>query len=201
MIMDFEVWMFIRNLAITLFVIAIPLSLMGLGKYTYKRRALATLSSMPTDVQNMLRHPAVCKEASGIQRLKYIKKNIIFGIVIFVVLVGYGAFRIFLQDGTIDIKVYIGVSLVILAFILAFIIRDILRVAPWSEAYQIRAMICFASGDGRECYVSYYDFADGDFAAGGISIPRWRRSAIQGGQIVDVLAVIKGNKVRVIDFI
>ena len=62
-------------------------------------------------------------------------------------------------------------------------------------------MTCFATGDGRECFVCYYDFADGDYSAGGISIPRWRKSAIQSGQVVDVLAVIKGNKVKVIDFI
>ncbi len=199
--MDFEIWMFIRNLMITLFVIAIPLSIMGLVKYTYKRRALAIVNTMPAELQNLLRHPAVCKEASGMQRLKYIKKNIIFGILVFVVLVGYGAFRTFIENGTIDIKVYVGVSLVILAFILVFIIRDILRVAPWSEAYQIKAVTCFATGDGRECFVCYYDFADGDYSAGGISIPRWRKAAIQSGQVVDVLAVITGNKVKVIDFI
>lgn len=199
--MDFDVLMFIRNLAITLFVIAIPLSLMGLVKYTYRKRALAVINTMPPEIQNVLRHPAVCKEASGIQRLKYIKKNILFGILVFAVLVGYGAFRIFLKDGAIDMNTYLGVSLVILAFVAALIIRDILRVAPWSEAYQIKAMTCFGSGDGREYYVCFYDFADGDFSAGGISIPRIMRSRIQSGQIVDVLAVIKGNKLKVIDFI
>ncbi|MBQ8188394.1 MAG: hypothetical protein IJZ44_01300 [Lachnospiraceae bacterium] len=199
--MDFEIWMFIRNLMITLFVIAIPLSIMGLVKYTYKRRALAIVNTMPAELRNLLRHPAVCKEASGMQRLKYIKKNIIFGILVFVVLVGFGIFRAIVENRTIDVEVYIGVSLVILAFILVFIIRDILRVAPWSEAYQIRAVTCFATGDGRECFVCYYDFADGDFSAGGIPISRWKKSSIQGGQVVDVLAVIKGNKVKVIDIL
>lgn len=199
--MDFEIWMFIRNLLITLFVISIPLSIMGLVKYTYKRRALAIVNTMPAELQNLLRHPAVCKEASGMQRLKYIKKNIIFGVLVFVVLVGFGIFRAIIENRTIDVEVYIGVSLVILAFILVFILRDILRVAPWSEAYQIKAVTCFATGDGRECFVCYFDFADGDFSAGGIPISGWKKSSIQGGQVVDVLAVIKGNKVKVIDIL
>lgn len=199
--MDYEIWMFIRNLMITLFVIAIPLSIMGLVKYTYKRRALAVVNTMPSEIQNLLRHPAVCKEASGIQRLKYIRKSIIFGILIFVIVIGYDLLRTMWKGAEIDGGMYAVMSVVLLTFILAFVLRDILRVAPWSEAYQIKAVTCFATGDGRECFVCYYDFADGDYSAGGISIPRWRKAAIQSGQVVDVLAVIKGNKVKVIDFI
>lgn len=58
-----------------------------------------------------------------------------------------------------------------------------------------------ASGDGRECYVCYYDFARQDYVAGGIPIPRTFKTNIRPGEVVDVLAVMKGNKLKVIDFV
>lgn len=38
-------------------------------------------------------------------------------------------------------------------------------------------------------------------SAGGIPIPRTFKTNIQPGEVVDVLAVMKGNKLKVIDFV
>lgn len=196
--MNHEIWMFIRNIAVTALVIAPFLLILKWADYIYKKRALETVLGYPAVIQNILKDPKSCTETQGISPVKYLRQGLIWGIAAYILIIGPAFFKSFIKEKSTDYGFFFGFSVFLVAIIGALIIRDIFRVAPRRTVYRIKAAVCASDRNGN-IYFAFYDFLNEKFSAGKIFVPVTHRSELLKEQFVDILAVKRNGKLKALD--
>lgn len=165
-----EIIIFIRNFTCTLAVISIPLLILWLIERYKMRRVEKSVEDLPEDLKEALCVGYVEEEVSLKLKMKYAMRNMGKGVGLYVFCVLFGMLRT--KRGVEEIKEYLMVSLVILAFILLFVLRDALRVAPWVKLRVVKAVEANepVSAFNGDRYILYYDILKGDFEASKMEI-------------------------------
>lgn len=176
---------------------------MRLSKEVVRKRALKNALQMSDDIKRLLKQPMGYAEVAMKDRLKHAIRSGMIGLVVYVFILCIGFFKGFIQDATFDIKTYFLASLVILAFIVLLVLKDILKVAPWSEVYRVKAISCLSvHGSNHAEYVCYYDFVKAEFVAEALPdttlLSKVRKSP-EG--IFDVLVIAGNRRLKLIDVV
>ncbi len=196
-----------RDLLLMIFVlivvIAIPLLILWLVKELNRKRAWNIAQQLPVNVKRLLRTPAGYTEITMKERLQHSLRVIIIGIVIYLVIFIIGIVKSGVSDPAFDLKTYFLCSLVILAFIIVFILKDLLKAAPWAEVYRIKAVPCLSvHGTGRGIYVCYYDFIKEELACDALPDTSFITSKYTSPEgVIDILVAAKSKRLKLIDMI
>lgn len=188
---------------VLIIVISIPLFILWKIKEAYRKKALDIAQQLPIDIQHLLKASAGYTEITMKERLQHSLRIIIIGLIIYIIGFSFGIVKNAVSDSALDFKSYFWGALVLLAFIIIFILRDLFKVAPWSEVYRIKAIHCLTiHGAGHAVYVCYYDFIKEELAVDALpdtsSIAKINTS--QEG-LFDVLVAAKNHRLKLIDII
>ena len=176
----------IRVLLIAVVIISIPLAVLYMVKRNYLNRALKMVTDMPP-LRHELSNPDNYREADYGERLAYARGSLLKGLAIYLIVIGVGFFRSYIEDGRLYIdEGGIFAAVVIAAGISIFLIKDLLLIAPWVKVYRIKVIKC------------YYDFIKQDLAAGSIKNNDWLGTDAKNIRVFDALAIAKRNKLKVI---
>lgn len=184
-------------------VISIPLLILWLVKELNRKRAWNIAQQLPVNVKRLLRTPAGYTEITMKERLQHSLRVIIIGIVIYLVIFIIGIVKSGASDPAFDLKTYFLCSLVILAFIIVFILKDLLKAAPWAEVYRIKAVPCLSvHGTGGGIYVCYYDFIKEELACDALPDTSFITSKYTSPEgVIDILVAAKSKRLKLIDMI
>ncbi len=188
---------------VLLIVISIPLLILWLAKELNRKRAQKMAEQLPEDVKRLLKISAGYTEITLKERLQHSLRVIIIGLIVYFIFVIIGIVKSGVSDPSFDLKTYFMCSLVILAFIIVFVLKDILKAAPWAEVYRIKAVPCLSiHGTGGGTWVCYYDFIKEEFICDALPDTSFitSKNASQNG-VIDILAVAKSNRLKLIDII
>lgn len=188
---------------VLIIVISIPLFMLWMVKELNRKRAWDIAQQLPDDVKRLLKTPAGYTEITMKERLKHSLRAIRIGIVIYLVIFIIGIVKNGISDAAFDFKIYLIGSFVILAFIIVFVLRDLLKTAPWAEVYRIKAVPCLSvHGTGRGTYVCYYDFIKGELVCDALpdtSFITSKNTSPEG--VIDILVAAKSKRLKLIDII
>lgn len=189
----------IRVLLIAVVIISVPLAVLYMVKRNYLNRALKMVTDMPP-LRHELSNPDNYREADYGERLAYARGSLLKGLAIYLIVIGVGFFRSYIEDGRLYIdEGGIFAAVVIAAGISIFLIKDLLLIAPWVKVYRIKVIKCLSTmGDNSTDYVCYYDFIKQDLAAGSIKNNDWLGTDAKNIRVFDALAIAKRNKLKVI---
>lgn len=181
-------------------VISIPLLILWLIKELSRKRAFNNIQRLPVEVQRLLKEPAGYAEITMEDRLRHSLRIIVIGFTIYLIVFIMGIVKNFISDSALDLKTYFLGSLVVLVFIVVFVLKDLFKVAPWSEVYRVKAIPCFQTV--KNTYVCYYDFVKGEFAVGELPDTSSVTSINASPEgIFDVLVSAKKHHLKLIDII
>ncbi len=193
-------WGLLPMIIMLIVVISIPLLILWLIKELSRKQALNNAQQLSVEVQRLLKEPAGYTEITMKDRLWHSLRIIIIGFTIYLIVFIMGIVKNFVSDPALDLKTYFLGSLVVLAFIIVFVLKDLFKVAPWSEVYRVKAIPCFRTV--KNTYVCYYDFVKEELAVGELpdtsSITSINTS--QEG-IFDVLVIARKHHLKLIDII
>ncbi|MDE6761991.1 MAG: hypothetical protein K2J90_15140 [Lachnospiraceae bacterium] len=193
-------WGLLPMIIMLIVVISIPLLILWLIKELSRKQALNNAQRLPVEVQRLLKEPAGYTEITMKDRLRHSLRIIIIGFTIYLIVFIMGIVKNFVSDLELDLKTYFLGSLVVLAFIIVFVLKDLFKVAPWTEVYRVKAIPCFRTV--KNIYVCYYDFVKEELAVGELpdtsSITSINTS--QEG-IFDVLVIARKHHLKLIDII
>lgn len=188
-------------ISVTFVVIAIPIAIIWVSRWYQRRKAIDFTNGLSQEVQRKLQGLTYYEEVSIRERIRYILRNILSATIIFVVIVGIGLARDLVSGDVKAFDSYLIPALIILVFILLFVLRDCLRVAPWLKVYRIKALKYGFATHG-EIIVCYYDFVKREYAGDYIAVYSFeRRNIASNGEMFDVLVVEKRNRLKVIDIL
>lgn len=181
-------------------VISIPLLILWLIKELSRKRALNNVQQLPVEVQRLLKEPAGYTEITMKDRLRHSLRIIIIGFTIYLIVFIMGIVKNFVSDLELDLKTYFLGSLIVLVFIVVFVLKDLFKVAPWTEVYRVKAIPCFRTV--KNTYVCYYDFVKGELAVGELPDTSSVASVNASPEgIFDVLVSAKKHHLKLIDII
>ena len=173
-------------ISVTFVVIAIPIAIIWVSRWYQRRKAIDFTNGLSQEVQRKLQGLTYYEEVSIGERIRYILRNILSATIIFVVIVGIGLARDLVRGDVKAFDSYLIPALIILAFILLFVLRDCLRVAPWLKVYRIKALKYGFVTHG-EIIVCYYDFVKREYAGDYIVVYSFkRRNIVSNGEMFDV---------------
>jgi len=190
-------------LFVLLIVISIPLLIIWLAKESNRKRAWNMAEQLPEEVKRLLKTPAGYTEITMKERLQHSLRVIIIGLFVYFIVAIIGIVKSGASNPSFDLKTYFMSSLVILAFIIAFVLKDILKTAPWAEVYRIKAAPCLSIyGTGGGTWVCYYDFIKEEFVCDVLPDTSFitTKNVSQNG-VIDILAAAKSNRLKLIDII
>lgn len=181
-------------------IISIPFVLFWLLRKVSKNSMMKMANRLPLELKKQLSNPASFREASKDERKQYARRNMRKGLLVYLIFVSMTIIEvvlIFVEHAWEMLKVYFIVSLVILAFIMIFVLKDYLLVSSRTKIYRMKAYM-FPSPSIRlekQHWVYYYDIKQYIYEVENIAIPRYKNKPIQG--IVEVLAIEEKKKLRV----
>lgn len=188
---------------VLIIVISIPLLILWQVREWNRKRAWDIAQQLPDDVKHLLKTPAGYTEITMKERSRHSLRAILIGIVIYLVIFIIGIVKSSVSDAAFNLKTYLIGSLVVLAFIIVFVLKDLLKTAPCAEVYRIKAVPCLSvHGIGGGIYVCYYDFIKGDFACDALpdtSFITSKNTSPEG--VIDILAAAKSKRLKLIDII
>lgn len=190
----------IRVLLIAAAAISVPLAILYMVRRFYINSALKTLENLQTQLRSVLSNPDNYREADYEERAEYARGSLLTGLVIYLLIIGVGFINTYIKEGRLYIdEGGIFAAAVIAVFILIFLIKDLLLIAPWVTVYRIKVIKCISTmGKDSTDYVCYYDFIKQAFAAGSIKNNDWFGTGAKELRVYDALAIAKGNRLKVI---
>ena len=176
---------------------------MWLIKQSTKKQALNNTLKITEDMKQALKQSFRSAGVSTKDRLKHVMRSTIIGTVVYIFILVVGIIKGVLEDNSFDLKTYLLGSLVILAFIVLLIIKDILKVAPWQDVYRIKALPSLSvHGQNHAIYVCYYDFVKGEFVADTLpDTTSLAKVATSPEGFIDVLVIVGKRRLKLIDII
>lgn len=196
----FILYYILRVLLIAGLAISVPLIVLYMSKRYYLNKALKMGADLSLRLRMHLSDSNNCRQADFEERLGYARNSLLTGLGIYLLIIGISFVRTYIDEGRFYIDdVYIFVAVVIGVFVLLFIIKDLMIISPWVTVYRIKAFKCFSvAGKNSADYICYYDFMKKELAAGCINASGLFGMGNQDEKLYDVLAVAKGNKLKVI---
>ena len=149
----------IKMIILLIIIIGSCLFIIWLSKEITRKKALNNALQMSEDMKRLLKQSVGYAEVSMKERLKHVIRSGIIGAVVYLFILLIGFINMSIKNITFETDTYVFSSLVILAFIVLLVIKDIIKVAPWAEVYRVKAVSCLSvHGSNHAEYVCYYDF-------------------------------------------
>ncbi len=187
-------------IGLMLCVIAIPSIIILVVHKADLNKTKDMIYKFPTDVQHKLQNAVYRQEVVGKRRWQQAFKSLGYGLLIYVVILLASIFKLFSEGICVDWKTFLIATSIIFVFIVVFILRDFLRVAPWRKVCEISAIIYNTTPYNKGQYnVIYYDYIKGDYAVDTLAGSAVKKSKMgPNGTSLRVLVVERANSIKVI---
>ena len=162
-----------------------------------KYDALERGNRLPLEIKSELSDPSGFVEVSENDRKQYANRNLWKGLVIYFIFLVLGVIAVVIAEKPEGMKGIFLASLIFLAFIMLFVLKDFLLAKSRSKIYRIKVYMfpTYSMRWGQIHWIYYYDFKQYIYVADNISIPHYKDKPWQG--VVEVLAIEKKKKLKV----
>nr|MBQ8253210.1 hypothetical protein [Lachnospiraceae bacterium] len=185
---------FLKNFSITIAVISIPLLIMWLIEQYKIKRVKKTAKEISQILEMELRESVNCNFKMKKMYMRYVLRNVRKGLLFYAFFTLPGIIRYWARWG--EMVEYLSVSLFFLVFILFFVLRDVLRVAPWKRMRIKKVVECNddVSNFIGDRYILYYDDKKQIFEVAKMEIPSGTLTDDEGC----LLAVVAEKRKRMV---